>query len=128
MIISNLALLDTNILVYATDKSSPFHETSLSLREKGLSGDLSFCICPQTLTEFFAIITDSKRVNNPRTQKEALGEIEKYLSSKNIFKIYQGPEVIEIMINLLKKYKFAKQKVFDLQLVATMLSNRLVAQ
>lgn len=123
MTTSNIALLDTNILVYAADTSSLFHEDSLLLREKGLKGELSFCICPQTLTEFFAIVTDSKRVSKPRTQKEALEEIEKYLSSKTILKIYPGPEVIETMINLLKKYKVTKQKIFDLQLVATMLSN-----
>jgi len=100
MTTSNIALLDTNVLVYAADKSSPFHEASLLLREKGLRGELSLCICPQTLTEFFAIVTDAKRVSEPRTQKEALGEIEKYLSLKNILKIYPGPEVIEIMIDL----------------------------
>ena len=64
MTTSNIALLDTNILVYAADKSSLFYEASLLLREKGLKGELSFCICPQTLIEFFAIITDSKRVTH----------------------------------------------------------------
>ncbi|MGA1874777.1 MAG: type II toxin-antitoxin system VapC family toxin [bacterium] len=125
MTTSNIALLDTNILVYAADKSSPFYKASLLLREKGLRGELSFCICPQTLTEFFAIVTDFKRVSKPRTQREALSEIEKYLFSKNILKIYPGPEVVEIMIDLLKKYKITKQKIFDLQLVATMLSNNI---
>lgn len=37
--------------------------------------------------------------------------------------IYPGPELIEIMIDLLKRHKITKQKIFDLQLVATMLSN-----
>lgn len=123
MTTSNTFLLDTNILVYAADQSSPFYKDSLLLRERGLKGELSLCICPQTLTEFFAIITDSKRVSKPRTQKEALGEVKKYLSSKNILMIYPGPEIIEIMIDLLKRHKITKQKIFDLQLVATMLSN-----
>lgn len=123
MTTSNIALLDTNILVYAADKSSPFYQNSLLLREKGLKGEISLCICPQILTEFFAIVTDSKRVSKPRTQKDALVEIEKYLSSKNILKIYPGPEIFERMIDLLKKYKITKQKIFDLQLVATMLCN-----
>lgn len=123
MITSRIAFLDTNILVYAADASSPFYESSVTLREKGLRGEISLCVCPQTLAEFFAIITDPKRVNKPRTQKEALSEIEKYLSLKNILKIYPGPEVIELMIELLKKYKIKKQKIFDLQLAATMLSN-----
>ena len=38
--------------------------------------------------EFFAILTDSRRVKNPREPDEVIEKIEKYLSSKNIAKIY----------------------------------------
>ncbi len=90
MITSDTCLLDTNILVYAADETSPFHQDAKVLREKGINGEVSLCICPQVLSEYFAIITDPKRVNEPRTQKEAVFELEKYFSSKNILKIYPG--------------------------------------
>ncbi len=123
MTTSETSLLDTNVLVYAADETSPFHPTAKAIREKGLRGEISLCICPQVLTEFFAIVTDSKRVSNPRTQEEAQIEIEKYTHSENISKIYPRPDILERILDLLKKYKVTKQEVFDLQLVATMLSN-----
>ena len=123
MTTSEISLLDTNVLVYASDETSPFHQASKNLRERGLKGEVLLCVSPQILAEFFAIITDPKRVNNPRSRQEALAEIEKYYHSKSILKIYSGPEIIERMLDLLKKYEIKRQEVFDLQLAATMLSN-----
>jgi predicted nucleic acid-binding protein len=123
MTTSETSLLDTNILVYAADETSPFHSAAKVIREKGLRGEISLCICPQVLTEFFAIVTDSKRVSNPRTQEEAHIEIVKYTHSENFLKIYPGSKILEGILDLLKKYKVTKQEIFDLQLVATMLSN-----
>lgn len=124
MTTSKVCLLDTNVLVYAADKNSPFFEGSRKLIESGFAGEIDLCISPQTISEFFAVITDSKRVENPRTQKEAITEIKKYLQSKRIRKIYPGPETSNTMVDLLERYPVKKQEIFDLQLVATMLSNR----
>ncbi|MEM1543030.1 MAG: PIN domain-containing protein [Ignisphaera sp.] len=124
MTISNtIALLDTNVLVYAADEASPFHRRSRDLRNRGLNGQISLCICPQVLIEFFAIITDPRRVENPREPKEAIEEMEKYLLSKNIIKIHPKEDTLHRTIYLLKKYNLKRQRVFDAQLVATMLSN-----
>ena len=123
MTTSEIGLLDTNILVYAADETSPFHQSAVALREKGLRNEISLCICPQVLNEFFAIATNPRRVSSPRTQKEAILEMEKYFHSKNILKIYPGPEIIDRIIDLLKRHEITKQEIFDLQLVATMLSN-----
>ena len=123
MNISNHALLDSNILVYAADKNSPFYKYSKDLRNKGITGEIKLCICPQVLTEFFAIVTDSKRVQNPISPKEAIKEIEKYLAVSNILIIYPNQESFQKLIELVKKYKIRKQKIFDLQIIATMLSN-----
>jgi predicted nucleic acid-binding protein len=127
MITSEISLLDTNILVYAADKSSHLHPAALRLRDKGLQGEVSICVCPQVLNEFFAIITDPKRVNNPRTHKEALLEMEKYYLAENILKIYAGPGIIEKTSDLLRRHKVTKQDIFDLQLVATMLLNNITS-
>jgi len=123
MTTSEIALLDTNILVYAADDSSPFHAPSQKLRDKGLAGEITLCLCPQILTEFYAVITDSKRVTNPREPAEAIAEIKKYLSAKSMLKIYPGDGITEKMLELLEKYQVTRQSIFDVQLVATMLSH-----
>ncbi len=123
MITSEVSLLDTNILVYAADEMSPFHQAARALIEKGLRGEILLCICPQVLNEFFATVTNPQRVSNPRTQNEARLEMEKYFFSKNILKIYPASDFIEITLDLLKRCEVIRQEIFDLQLVATMLSN-----
>ena len=124
MSISEMSFIDTNVLVYAADHSSPFHKRSVDLRERGLSGDIPLCLSPQVLSELFAVLTHPKRVNNPLSQGEALAEIEKYYRSVSIKKIYQGPAAFEIMLDLLKRYEVSRQDIFDLQAVATMLANK----
>jgi hypothetical protein len=50
------------------------------------------------LNEFFAIVTDPRRVGNPRTQKEALVEVEKYFRSQNIATIHPGPDTFDALV------------------------------
>jgi len=124
MITSEAAVLDTNVLVYAADEMSPFHVPSRDLRDRGVRGDEKLCIFPQVMNEFYAILTDPKRVSNPRSQEEVVAEIEKYLQAKHILKLFPGPNVLAIMLELLKRYRIRKQEVFDAQLIAGMLSNK----
>ena len=61
MTTSELALLDTNILVYAADERSAFHASAKQRRDRGMQGEISFreaicdwcvgvgsrrCVCP----------------------------------------------------------------------------------
>ena len=123
MTTSEHCLLDTNVLVYAADQSSPFHQASKTLREKGLRNELPLCVCPQVLNEFFAVVTNPRRVGNPREPKEALAEMERYYHSRNILKIYPSSGIIEKILELLRRYQVTRQEIFDVQLVATMLAN-----
>lgn len=88
MITSEAAVLDTNVLVYPADEMSPFHVPSRDLRDRGVRGDEKLCIFPQVMSEFYAILTDPKRVSNPRSQEEVVAEIEKYLQAKRILKLF----------------------------------------
>ena len=83
-----IGLVDTNILVYRADQDSAFHLPSVNLINSGLRGDVSLCLASQNLTEFYAVMTNPKRVTNPITPVDASVEIEGYLQSQNIRKIY----------------------------------------
>ena len=69
------------------------------------------------------MITSPKRVINPISPAEARSEIAKYLASENIRKIYPTKGVLPKLLELIDKYQIARQQIFDLQLVATMLIN-----
>jgi len=82
---NDLALLDTNVLVYAYQSLTDLYMPSRDLIGKGFSKELSLCVCPQVLCEFYATVTNPKRVINPATHKEAMAEIEKVLEIEKHF-------------------------------------------
>jgi len=125
MTTSDLRLLDSNILIYSHQALSKFHTQSRTLFEKGLRGELPLCICPQVLFEFYSVITNPRRVTSPVSPKEATQEVERYLRTKNIFSVYPKDDILSIALDLLKKYEVKDREIFDLQLVATMLSNNI---
>lgn len=118
-----VGLIDTNILVYRADQDSTCHLPSVNLINRGLRGDISLCLAPQNLTEFYAIMTDPKRVTNPIDPVTACVEVERYLQSQNIRKIYQTADLMPKLLELINKYPLTRQQIFDLQLIATMLVN-----
>jgi len=121
---SNLILLDTNILVYYHQELSPFHARTKALLEEGRRGNFPLCICPQVLMEFYSTITNPKRVTDPASPEEAIQEIEKYATRRWLGRIHPGSETLDITLDLLKRYPVKQMEIFDLQLVATMLSNQ----
>ncbi|HGJ64574.1 TPA: PIN domain-containing protein [bacterium] len=123
MITYDIALLDSNILVYAHQSLSAFHESAKALRDKGLNGEIGICVCPQVLMEFYAVITDPKRVTSPVEPREAMRELEKYLMADKIMKIYPNRDLMLRILDLLAKYEMRRHEVFYVQIVATMLSN-----
>jgi predicted nucleic acid-binding protein len=118
-----IGLIDTNVLVYRADQDSTFHLPSVNLISRGLRGDISLCLAPQNLTEFYAVMTNPKRVTNPIDPVAARVEIERYLQSQNIRKIYQTADLIPKLLELINQYPPTRQQIFDLQLIATMLVN-----
>jgi toxin-antitoxin system PIN domain toxin len=123
MTTSEVALLDANILIYNHQALSKFHPQAKALLEKGLRGETELCICPQVLFEFFAVVTNPRRVTSPINSEAATQEIERYLRARNILKIYPKDDILNITVELLKKYGAREKDIFDLQLAATMLSN-----
>jgi toxin-antitoxin system PIN domain toxin len=120
---SDPALLDTNILVYGHQALSSFHEASRAILDKGLAGEIPLCICPQVLLEFFAVITNSRRVTKPVSSKKAISEMEKYLEAGGFRMLYPTEETLQITLDLAEKYAVNGAEIFDVHLVATMLSN-----
>ena len=62
--------IDTNIQIYAHDATSPYHEEALNLMGKILLED-SVALDNLSLIEFYAVMTDGRKVLNPLSQDEA---------------------------------------------------------
>lgn len=119
----DLILLDSNILVFAADVLSPFHQRCKAFLGRVYHGEVKVCIAPQILFEFYAVITHPNRTKKHLTSKEALTEIELYTNDPVIEKIFQDSGIILKLIQLAKRYPAKKQDIYDLVIVATMLGN-----
>ena len=120
---ADLTLLDSNILIYAEQAETPYYEAAKSLRDRVLAGEISACISPQVLSEFFAVATNPRRVTAPLTIQEARDQIEKYCESEDLVLIHPGSGIVDRMLSLLEAHPVTGPDIFDLLLVATMLEN-----
>ncbi len=117
---SDLILFDTNILVYAHNLDSPYHLKAVSLVQAAVEGRLEVVLAQQNLLEFYAIITDPRRVREPLSPNEASSLVTDYLNSP--FKIiFPDQETLNLTFSLNKDSKGGE--IFDTFLVATCVSN-----
>src|SRR5207247_1554731 len=73
--------------------------------------------------EFYAVITDPRRVSQPLSGADAARELEKYLNDPRIRKLLPGDGVGAAVLSLIRKYTITRQDVFDIVIVATMIAN-----
>ncbi|MHB1687978.1 MAG: type II toxin-antitoxin system VapC family toxin [Ignavibacteriaceae bacterium] len=125
MITSKTGLVDANVLVYAINENAKQHAASLKLVESGLNGEIPVCFTPQVFSEFFATVTNRKQITSVLSREKALSEIEDYFLKGESDLVFVHRGTLDKIIELLKKYPVNAQDIFDLQLVATMLSNNI---
>jgi predicted nucleic acid-binding protein len=65
--------VDANVLVYAFYRDTPQHAASRAwLDRRAVRGEVEPCLTSQVLAEFFAIVSNPKRVSDPRTPDDAV--------------------------------------------------------
>jgi len=82
------ALLDTNVLVHAADVDSRHHLAAATLVDRGLRKSGQFCISPQNLVEFAAVVTRSRFIVKPMPLNELARISELLYKSRRLAKIY----------------------------------------
>jgi toxin-antitoxin system PIN domain toxin len=123
MSVSSSSLLDTNVLVYRYYQQSPQHAACRALLDKAQQAGAGLCVAPQNLSEFFAVVTNPKRVTQAKSPVEALDLISELLALPGLALLSVPMDVVDRWMNLVRGAPVAGAKVFDAQLVAIMLSN-----
>jgi predicted nucleic acid-binding protein len=120
---TDLALLDTNVLVYSFYRDQPSHQASASLLEKAQSVGARLCIVPQVLAEFYAAVTNPRRVSSPFSAEEALTEIENLRALPGLTLLPIPLDVVDQWTRLAGELQTTGSHIYDVQLVAAMLGN-----
>src|SRR5437867_13454102 len=109
-----VALLDTNVLVHAGYRDSPLHSSAATLVDNRLRKRGLYCVAPQNLTEFMAVVTRGRLVHPAMTPEEAarMGEI--LYRSRRLAKIYPSRGTVVRSIREGQKLRITGPAWYDL--------------
>jgi predicted nucleic acid-binding protein len=111
-------IVDANVLVYAINADAPQYLASRTLLEAGRRAPGTFFVSSQILCEFYSIITNPRRVSQPRSVTDGSAVISRFLRVLPI-----PGYAAEAWVKLLGSRPVTGGKIFDLQIVATMHAN-----
>ena len=106
-------LIDSNILVYSINSSSPKYKKAQQFLQDNLS---NLEIAHQNIFETIRVLTHPK-FPTPLSVKDALDAIDQILKVANI--ICPDYKTYQITLELIKKHGLSSDQVFDAYLVAT---------
>jgi uncharacterized protein len=117
-------LVDANLLIYAHDDLSPFHEPAKSWLEQALSGPERVGLSWVTLLAFLRITTHSRLTANPLSTEEALGFIQTWLALPGVEVLHPGQHHVSILGRLLSESGVRGPLVMDAFLAALAIEHR----
>lgn len=120
---AELAVLDTNVLVNSVYDQAEHFAASRALLETAKSEDAGLCLLPQNVAEFYAAVTNAKRVSEPKPPEIALAAIDDFLALPGITLLPVPSDIVDRLLALLRRRPVTATKVYDLQLIAAMLGN-----
>ena len=113
-----MTLLDANVLVYAVNADAPQQSASRAVLQAAMLGRLLGVLVPQVLLEFFAVITNARRVQHPLPPEVAWSQVTLLRTSLPVLPI--APASLDVLDALVRDQRPTGAKVFDLFLVAQM--------
>jgi len=116
-------LLDTNILIHSNNRASPYQQRASDVIKKAMQGEIEAYIAPQTLYEFFAVVTNPKRVERPLSSNEAASICLDLWECREIEKVNPTPMAPKEVFELIKELKLSKGGIFDCLLAVTAKEN-----
>ncbi len=111
----NKIVLDTNVLIYALDIQSAFHERSVAILQ---AEDNQLFITTKNISEYFAVC--SKLAIE---REKVFGFYEDLLT--NVIFLYPSEASLQFFHFLLQKYEPKGNRVYDVEIVSVMLAHQL---
>lgn len=113
-----MILPDLNILLYAYDADSPFHEDAKEWLEKSLSGSEPVALAWHTIIGFLRIGTNSRVFKMPLTITEAIEIVEQWLACPAVKIALPTTRHWEILQDMLQTGQAAGNLISDAHLAA----------
>jgi len=114
MLTKTKKLVDSNVLVYAYDANSSFHERATAFLT---DPSFDYYIATKNISEYFAVLS---KIGEPFAKVWQF-----YVSAKsNCTILYPTPASLAIFENLMQKYQPKGNRTYDLEIVSIALANQ----
>jgi toxin-antitoxin system PIN domain toxin len=115
--------LDTNLLVYAHRKDSPFHAAAIKCVTELAESKAAWAIPWPCLHEFYGVATNPRAYSPSSTPQEAINQIEIWLESPTLHLLSEPPAHWSTLRELIAKAKLQGPMVHDARIAALCLSH-----
>ena len=110
--------------MHAHNKSSSHQKRAKAIIEDALEGRLKACLTAQVIYEFFAVITDPKRVESPMKSNEAAEVCSDFWECCEIEKISPASNAVLDVLRIAQEFNLSKSKIFDCAIAITAKNNK----
>lgn len=117
-------VIDANVLAYALNGDAPQHRVSRPLLEEACDATTRLYVTSQILCEFYSIITNARRFPKASSPAEAVKILTALLALPGLQVLPMPARVVSDWMQLLQRRPVTGGDVFDLQIAATMLANK----
>lgn len=115
--------VDTNILVHAHRRDSPFHQPASAAIRDIAESPAPWGLPWPCLHEFYSIVTHPRIYGPPSTPAEAAGQVSAWLSAPSAVPLSEGETYWRTLSSLLAPAKVAGPLVHDARIAALCLSH-----
>ncbi|MBL9156126.1 MAG: PIN domain-containing protein [Verrucomicrobiales bacterium] len=112
---------DANLLLYAYDESSPFHERAKAWCEEVMSGPSPLSLLPAVVFGFVRIATHPRVFKDPLSVSEAADHVRSWLARRHVQLHEMLPEDVACALGLLEAAGTAGNLTTDAQIAAVAL-------
>lgn len=123
-----MILVDANLLLYAEDTLSEYHQSARTWWERQLSGTGPVCLSWPVLTAFIRIGTNRRAFRRPLTVAEAIERIESWVEQPCVRLIHPTDRHWPILQNVLREGKAVGQLATDAHLAALAIEHNCILQ
>lgn len=114
-------LVDTNILVFSTQETSPRHRAANARLYDLHSRSEPLWVSRQTLREYLAVVTRPQGLRRPLSSNVAVSDIRQF---ERLFAIAEDGEVVtSTLLDLVERFPVTGAQIHDANVVATMLTH-----
>jgi uncharacterized protein len=118
-------LIDASLLLYAVDRTSPFHQVASGWLTDQFNGPRRLGLPWQPLVAFLRISTNPRAYTSPLTVDEAMGILDDWLALDMVWVPTPGSQHSRLLTGLVRRHKLQGNMISDAHLAALALEHGL---